>query len=331
MDDSFRKPPTPLGIQVLGFAPAAGGVSSLRTAAPLVALPVGELRFRDDDLQFVQELGHGAGGSVARVVHLPTGRVMARKHLSVNVDAEQDRKKAERNLKNELKILHKCRSEFIVSSFGAYVADGGVNVVMEYMDLGSLDGVYKKVGPLSEAVVAKVAVRTLKGLLYLQEMNIVHRDIKPSNLLLNKEGQVKIADFGVSKELVNTQARTFTGTQGYLAPERIDSGQIYGVVSDIWSLGLTLIEIATAQFPYHEAGVSLFDLITCITERPAPTLPAGRFGKDFEDLVALCVIKDHNERPGPNVLLQHPCCIAADADGCNLVEWAQMLASRMEE
>ncbi|KAI8613895.1 kinase-like domain-containing protein [Chytriomyces sp. MP71] len=253
------------------------------------------IKFKDEDLQFVEELGHGAGGSVAKVIHIPTGAAMARKHLSVNVDAEQDRRKAERNLKNELKILHKCRSEYIVSSFGAYVHDGGVSVVMEYMDVGSLEYVYKTWGPVDEKMVAKVAVRTLKGLTYLQEMNIVHRDIKPSNLLLNSQGQVKIADFGVSKELVNTQARTFTGTQGYLAPERIQFGQNYSVVSDIWSLGLTLMEAATGEFPYNGTGIvvaegqemSLFDLIACINDHPAPRLPDGKFSKDFEDLIAL--------------------------------------------
>ncbi|KAI9345007.1 kinase-like domain-containing protein [Obelidium mucronatum] len=317
-----------LGIAIRAGPGTAGTL--MRTQTPLF-VPEGELKFRDDDLQFCEELGHGAGGSVAKVVHLPSGAVMARKHLSVNVDAEQDRKKAERNLKNELKCLFKCRSEYIVSSFGAYISEGGVNVVMEYMDLGSLDNVYKTWGPIKEEYVAKIAVRTLKGLVYLQQENIVHRDIKPSNLLLNSQGQIKIADFGVSKELVNTQARTFTGTQGYLAPERIDSGQIYGVVSDVWSLGLTLMEIATGLFPYSEAGVSLFDLITCIKERPAPSLPAGKFGKDFEDLVALCVIKDHTDRPEPNVLLEHQCCINAEADGCNLFDWAQSLAATQLE
>ncbi|ORY39589.1 mitogen-activated protein kinase [Rhizoclosmatium globosum] len=303
----------------------------LKAAITPLLVPEGEIKFRDEDLEFVEELGHGAGGSVAKVVHIPSGAIMARKYLSVNVDAEQERKKAERNLKNELKILHKCRSEYIVSSFGAYISDGGVNVVMEYMDLGSLDSVYKQFGAVPEEIVVKVAVRTLKGLVYLQKMNIVHRDIKPSNLLLNSAGQIKIADFGVSKELVNTQARTFTGTQGYLAPERIDSGQIYGVVSDIWSLGLTLMEIATAVFPYAEAGESVFDLITFIKEKEAPRLPPGRFSEGFEGLVGLCLIKDHMERPAPDVLLQHPSCVAAEADGCDVVEWAKGLLAQLEK
>ncbi|KAJ3235741.1 MAP kinase kinase (MEK) [Chytriomyces hyalinus] len=333
------KPKVKLGIEIRKLSPAAGGVvaGSSNASTPFL-LPEGEVKFKEEDLQFAEELGHGAGGSVAKVVHIPSGAVMARKHLSVNVDAEQDRRKAERNLKNELKILHKCRSEYIVSSFGAFVHDGGVSVVMEYMDLGSLEFIYKTFGPIVEAVVAKVAVRTLKGLVYLQEMNIVHRDIKPSNLLVNTLGQVKIADFGVSKELVNTQARTFTGTQGYLAPERIQFGTSYSVVSDVWSLGLTLMEVATGEFPYNGKGLvisdgaemSLFDLIACINDHPSPQLPEGKFSKDFEEMIALCVIKDHTVRPGPDVVLQQKSCVAAEADGCNLLDWAQSLNQQLQ-
>jgi serine/threonine protein kinase len=88
-------------------------------------------------------------------------------------------------------------------------------------------------------------------------VNILVLDIKPCNILVNTKGQVKIADFGVSKEIVNTMARTFTGTQGYLAPERIQFGQDYNVVSDIWSLGLTLMEIASGRFPYPPEGIVL--------------------------------------------------------------------------
>ncbi|KAJ3130615.1 MAP kinase kinase (MEK) [Physocladia obscura] len=297
-----------------------------------------EIKYADADFEFMEELGSGAGGSVAKVFYRPTNTIMARKYLSVIVDNEMDRKNAKRNLKRELKILHRCDSEFIVRSFGAYSAEAGVYLVMEYMDLGSLEAVYKTCGPIDQHIGAKIAVRTLSGLLYLQKMEIVHRDIKPSNLLLNRLGQVKIADFGVSKELINTQARTFTGTQGYLAPERINSGQVYGIISDIWSLGLTLMELVTGKFPYSGNAIGssgnpseqmgLFDLIEYIKAQPAPSLPDG-FEKDFVDLVTDCVIKDHEKRPGPENLLEYPCCIAAKADGCNLKPWVDSLASKM--
>ncbi|KAJ3188124.1 MAP kinase kinase (MEK) [Irineochytrium annulatum] len=313
----------------MGCGDPAGGMA----ASPLL-FPEGEVKFRDRDLEWIQELGSGAGGSVAKVLHVPTNSIMARKNINLNVDGEADRKKAERNMKAELKILHMCRSEYIVSSFGAFSFEGCVSICMEFMDLGSLETIYKRVGPIPQDTVARIAVHVLRGLVYLTQMNIVHRDIKPSNILVNTQGNVKIADFGVSKEVTNTKARTFTGTQGYLAPERIQGVQDYSVVSDIWSLGLSLIEIATARFPYPPEGhppMSIFDLISYIGDNPAPTLPPGRFSPEFEDFIAHAVTKDAKNRPGPERLLQHPCCLRVEKEGISLLSWAQSLAVEKEE
>ncbi|KAI8614920.1 kinase-like domain-containing protein [Chytriomyces sp. MP71] len=250
------------------------------------------MKLRDKDLEFLSELGAGNGGTVALVKHTPSGIVMARKNIIVSVDDESNRKKAERQLKSELKILHLCKSEYIVASYGAFSHDGSVSVCIEFMDLGSLDGIYKQHGPIAEPVVVKIAVHVLRGLMYLAEQSILHRDIKPSNILVNSNGQVKITDFGVSKQLLDTVARTFTGTQGYLAPERITSGDVYTVTSDIWALGLTLIEIATAKNVYPM--MTLFEMMTYVAESDPPKLPPGKFTPLFEDLISkwcvLCVV-----------------------------------------
>ncbi|KAI9314700.1 kinase-like domain-containing protein [Zopfochytrium polystomum] len=302
-----------------------------------------EHKFKDRDFEYLCELGSGSGGSVAKVRHKATGSIFARKNLVIIVDSEADRKKAEKQLKTELKIVHVVRSEYIVSSYGAFSHEGNVAIVMEYMDLGSLDKIYKQLGPIPEEVSKKMAVHILRGLVYLTENNIVHRDIKPSNILVNTKGQVKITDFGVSKETINSLAKTFTGTPSYLAPERIQTGTDYSVVSDIWSLGLTLIEISTAGSPYgpqsdpfstpvaDKPKFSLFDLMNVIQEQPAPTLPPGKFSSDFENFVATCVIKDYRVRPGPDVLLGHPCCVKAAEDGANLMGWAAAVAPNLRE
>jgi mitogen-activated protein kinase kinase len=229
---------------------------------------------------------------------------------------ESEREKTEKRILRELKILKICKSPYIVEFHGAFAHEGDISICMEFMDLGSLDYIYKKTGPIPEDIISKITVPCLKGLqcmffflslllcaneVYSMCLNfkilrldlynthkIVHRDIKPSNILLNAAGEIKIADFGVSKELVNgTMAKTFTGTQGYLAPERVREGRIHSVESDVYSLGLTLMELATARFPFPPEGhpplPSVIDLLRYIEEEPSPTLPEGRFSEEFND------------------------------------------------
>ncbi|KAJ3211061.1 MAP kinase kinase (MEK) [Entophlyctis luteolus] len=318
--DAEKLLPSAIRNGVAAFAPVAAETSSSAATAGTAAKPV---KLQDADLEFVCELGAGNGGTVSKVRHTPTGTLMARKNIYINVDDEGNRKKAERQLKAELRILSICQSEFIVGCYGAFIHDGGVSVCLEYMDLGSLDGIYRKLGPIDEATVVKIAVHVLKGLLYLADNKILHRDIKPSNILLNSKGQIKITDFGVSKQVHNTVARTFTGTQGYLAPERITSDQVYTVKSDIWALGLTLIELATAKHVYQ--NMTLFEMMTHVTESPPPSLPPGKFTPLFDDLISHCVAKDEEVRSGPEELLRHPYCMDVMEGGINLLEWANTI------
>ncbi|KAJ7160138.1 ste7-like protein [Mycena filopes] len=209
-----------------------------------------EIKFelRNEDLKDLQELGQGNGGSVKKVEHIPTGKFMAKK--IVLIDAKPAVRK---QILRELQILHDCNSKYIISFWGAFLADPNICICMEFADKGSLDGIYKKIGPIEIDVVGKVALAVLEGLTYLYDVHrIIHRDIKPSNILCNSQGEIKICDFGVSGELVNSIADTFVGTSTYMSPERIQGAQ-YTVKSDVWSLGISLIEIALGRFPFSES------------------------------------------------------------------------------
>ena len=150
----------------------------------------------------------------------------------------------------ELQIMHDCASPHIVSFYGAYVHETHICLCMEYMDLGSLEAIYKRNGPVPEPILAQCARAVVGGLTYLYEAHkIMHRDVKPSNILLARSGAFKICDFGVSGELINSVADTFVGTSTYMSPERI-SGDPYSVKSDVWSLGITLVELALGRFPF---------------------------------------------------------------------------------
>ncbi len=182
-----------------------------------------------------------------------TGIVMAMKEIRLELDESKFAQ-----IIMELDILHRCVSPYIVDFYGAFFQEGAVYICMEFMDGGSVDKLYGDGVP--ENVLRKITFATVMGLKALkEEHNIIHRDVKPTNILVNSRGQVKICDFGVSGNLVASIAKTNIGCQSYMAPERISSGGMsaagsgggtYSVQSDIWSLGLTIIECALGKYPY---------------------------------------------------------------------------------
>jgi mitogen-activated protein kinase kinase len=184
-----------------------------------------------------------------------TGVIMAMKEIRLELD---DAKFAA--IIMELDILHRCLSPFIVDFYGAFFQEGAVYICMEFMNGGSIDKLYGDGIP--ENVLRKITLSTTMGLKSLKDdHNIIHRDVKPTNILMNTRGQIKICDFGVSGNLVASFAKTNIGCQSYMAPERISTGSMgmtganpgggtYSVQSDIWSLGLTIIECAMGRYPY---------------------------------------------------------------------------------
>jgi len=199
----------------------------------------------DDKLDHLREIGHGNGGSVSLVRHRDTGIVMAKKvsfspdllspnltpHQVVLIDAKPSVRK---QIVRELQIMHECNSHFIIECYGSYLADPNISICMQFMDRGSFESIYKKIGPIQIEVVARVAMSVLEGLTYLYDVHrIIHRgpslslnspstpdpplDIKPSNILCNTQGEIKLCDFGVSGELINSIANTFVGTSIYMS------------------------------------------------------------------------------------------------------------------
>ena len=175
----------------------------------------------------------------------------------------------------------------------------------------SLDRISRDFGPVRVDVLGKIAEATLGGLTYLYiKHHIMHRDIKPSNILVNSKGNIKLCDFGVSGELVNSVADTFVGTSTYMAPERIQ-GEKYTVKSDVWSFGLTIMELAIGKFPFESEQLSdddgapagILDLLQQIVHEPAPKLPkSDAFPQILEDMIQKCLLKNPDERPTPQEL-----------------------------
>lgn len=228
------------------------------------------------DLTLVRRLGEGAGGSVDLVCSARDGRVMARKVIARTANPSMHKQ-----VLRELEFLSTTNSPFIVEHYGAFLAeqDTQICILMEYCEAGSLDsllGHMKDQGIIcSEHVLGRIASSVLRGLDYLHERRIIHRDIKPSNILITRQGAMKLCDFGVSGELVDSVAGTFTGTSYYMAPERI-LGKPYTIKSDVWSLGLTLHEVAHLRFPFPPEGesqnVAPIELLSYIVTAPVPSM-----------------------------------------------------------
>lgn len=260
-------------------------------------------RISMDDLEFLDELGRGNYGVVSKVLHKPTGIIMAMKEVRLELD---DAKFAQ--ILMELEVLHSCKSDCIVEFYGAFFIEGAVYMCMEYMMGGSIDKIYGD--GINEIGLCYITKRVVTGLRELKdEHNVIHRDVKPTNMLVNDIGIVKLCDFGVSGNLVASLARTNIGCQSYMAPERIKHSNFgddtYSVQSDIWSLGLSILEISKGCYPYPpETFNNVFSQLSAIVDGEPPELP-DNFSDDAKDFVAQCLNKNPQNRPTYSQLIQH--------------------------
>ncbi|KAI0223697.1 Dual specificity mitogen-activated protein kinase kinase 4 [Lamellibrachia satsuma] len=267
--------------------------------------------FTSEDLQDLGEIGRGAYGTVNKMYHKDSDTTMAVKRIRSTVD-EREQKQLLKEL-DVVMLSNDC--PYIVQFYGALFREGDCWICMELMSI-SLDKMYKyvfdrKQETIPEDILGKITVTTLLALSYLKDkLKIIHRDVKPSNILLDRSGNIKLCDFGISGQLVDSIAKTRdAGCRPYMAPERIDPracSRGYDVRSDVWSLGITMIEVATGRFPYPK-WTNVFDQLTQVVKGDAPSLDNDntRFSPDFINFVNTCLIKEYDQRPKYNKLLKH--------------------------
>ncbi|UZJ52577.1 hypothetical protein CBS101457_001897 [Exobasidium rhododendri] len=280
-----------------------------------------------DDLDLLDELGKGAYGTVRKVRHTKTRVDMAMKEIRLELDDNKLNA-----IIMELDILHRATSSNIVEFYGAFFYESCVYYCMEFMDAGSLENLYYGSCSVPEDILARITTGAVLGLRFLKdELQIMHRDVKPTNITMNRKGEVKLCDFGVSGQLEKSLAKTNIGCQSYMAPERIKGESqnlvgTYTVASDVWSLGLTIVETTMGTYPYPpETYSNVFAQLQAIVHGDPPQLPAT-YSAVARDFVAGCLEKIPRERSTYKQMLEHPWLVQdreKGKDGVDMAGWVE--------
>eukprot|EP01129_Flabellula_baltica_P014732 TRINITY_DN7140_c0_g1_i1.p1 TRINITY_DN7140_c0_g1~~TRINITY_DN7140_c0_g1_i1.p1 ORF type:complete len:671 (-),score=143.24 TRINITY_DN7140_c0_g1_i1:88-2100(-) len=259
----------------------------------------------EEIFKLVEKIGDGVSGSVYKAIHKQTKRIVAIKQKSMSSTSTNQ-------LLSQIRIMKDLTLDNTLKYYGCYRKDNLVWIVMEYCDCGSVQDLIdarmaNSDSPvcLPEEFIASIAKQVLRALEYLHSEGKIHRDVKSGNILLNSKGQAKIADFGITAQTTGDEKRTTqVGSSYWMAPECI-IGQGYDSKADIWSLGITLIEMAEGTPPLieeqpHRAAFRI------INDAPPRLTDPGLWSKRFVDFVSRCLIKDPATRNSAAKLLTHP-------------------------
>ncbi|KAL5473917.1 hypothetical protein EMCRGX_G028484 [Ephydatia muelleri] len=282
-----------------------------------------------DDFIEEKELGRGEYGCVYQMRLKGTNTLMAVKRIRSTAEGMKP-------LLMDLNVSKTLNCPYTITFYGALFTEGDVLICMELMDK-SLSQLYKLVYDqlklrIPEPVLGKMIEAIVKALHFLKsQLKILHRDVKPSNVLINKAGQIKLCDFGIAGQLVNSLCKTNIGCKPYLAPERINpelASDKYGEKSDVWSLGITICELVYGRFPYPP-WKTIFEQLKVVVDGEPPRIPSDAgFSDEFRDFVSLCLKKDVQLRPKYDVLLDHPFIKQMEQSTVDVAAWYQDICDR---
>ncbi|XP_010655128.1 serine/threonine-protein kinase BLUS1 isoform X2 [Vitis vinifera] len=284
-----------------------------------------------------EEIGQGVSASVLRALCVPLNEIVAIKIL----DFERDNCDLN-NISREAQTMNLVDHPNVLKSHCSFVSEHNLWVVMPYMAGGSCLNILKAAYPdgLEEVVIATILREVLKGLEYLHHHGHIHRDVKAGNILIDARGAIKLGDFGVSACLFDSGDRqrsrnTFVGTPCWMAPEVMEQLHGYDFKADIWSFGITALELAHGHAPFSKYPPMKVLLMTLQNAPPGLDYERDRkFSKSFKQMIASCLVKDPSKRPSAKKLLKHPFfkqARSSDYIGRTLLEGLPDLGERIKE
>ncbi|KAJ1640643.1 kinase-like domain-containing protein [Pavlovales sp. CCMP2436] len=306
-------------------SPSAGPAQDLRKVSrsrlpPPTSIPPpsGEGGGRTIRWQRGEMLGAGSFGKVYLGFNLASGEMLAVKQISIGPNTGKNGAETLANLESEISVLQGLRHPNIVQYLGVErdEAEGTLSIFLEYVAGGSIHSIITKFGAFSEALSRRYMRHIVCGVAYLHSHKIIHRDIKGANVLVDQAGVCKLADFGASKRIAevtlgaSADLRSLKGTPFWMAPEVIKQTG-HGPEADIWSLGCTMIEMATGRPPWSHFGSQISALFHIASAKTPPPLPDGltELGRDF---LSRMLRRAARERPKAAQLLQHGWLFAPD-------------------